>query len=102
MPKAIVPTKELTVDPHTAALFRLAAVTQYLYDTTGGDNFSSEQFHRSPLPEMATEKVREAQRLLHEAVKDGQRVRRVCIGGELTLTENWKPEFASQNPGGGE
>ena len=76
----------LTEDRHQQALYRLAAVTQYLYDTMNGDE-DSDRSTPDPLPLMAMESVREAQRLLDKAIKDGQRTRRECLGGHLELVE---------------
>lgn len=91
--RAIVPRDELQADRHQAALQRLAAAAQYLYDTMGGDHRSSEPTARSPLPLLATESVRDAQRAIDKAIKDGQRTRRSCLGGELVLVERWRPEY---------
>jgi len=85
----IVPTKELGGYAHQVALWRLAAVDQYLYDTMAGD---AESERPEPLPLLAMEKVREAQAAIHQAIKNGQRTRRTCLGGEMKLAERWKPE----------
>lgn len=85
--RAIIPTKELGADPHQVALWRLAAVYQYIYDTMHGDSGSD---RGSPLPILATESLRQAQRLIDQAINDGQRTRRSCIGGELVLVERWR------------
>jgi hypothetical protein len=73
----------LTQDKHQEALYRLAAVTQYLYDTMG----DADSDRPDPLPLMAMEPLREAQRLLDLAIKHGQRTRRRCLGGDLRLIE---------------
>jgi hypothetical protein len=52
---------KLTDDQHQQALYRLAAVGQYLYDTMAGD--------------------------ADLAIKHGQRTRRRCLGGQLDLVE---------------
>lgn len=75
---------KLTEDPHQQALYRLAAVGQYLYDTMAGDEDSDRP---EPLPLMAMECVREAQRQIDKAIKNGQRTRRECLGGHLELVE---------------
>ena len=78
---------EDTTGPET--LFRLAAVSQYLYDTMNGDHLSKHHDSRKdPLPPLAMESVREAQRLLLQAVKDGQREHRVFVGGQIKLSES--------------
>lgn len=77
---------KLTEDRHQQALYRLAAVTQYLYDTMNGDD-ESDRDTPDPLPLLSMEKVREAQRLLDAAIKQGQRTRRECLGGHLQLVE---------------
>jgi hypothetical protein len=74
----------LTEDPHQQALYRLAAVAQYLYDTMAGDVDSDRP---EPMPQMAMECVREAQRQIDLAIKHGQRTRRTCLGGDLELVE---------------
>lgn len=84
----IRPSAELG-DRHQVALWRLAAVAQYLYDTMAGDGDSD---RGSPLPSLATESLREAQRLIDVAIKDGQRTRRSCIAGQVELCEMWKDE----------
>jgi len=71
----------LTDDKHQQSLYRLAAVGQYLYDSFGSDE------NRGGLPLLALEKVREAQDAIDEAIKQGQRTRRRCIGGEIKLVE---------------
>lgn len=76
----------LTEDRHQQALYRLAAVGQYLYDTMNG-NERSDRDAPDPLPAMAMEKVREAQMAINLAIKHGQRARRQCIGGQLELVE---------------
>lgn len=80
------PYVTLTEDRHQQALYRLAAVGQYLYDTMNGDA-ESDRDTPDPLPQLAMEQVREAQRLIDLAIKHGQRTRRRCIGGELRLVE---------------
>lgn len=77
---------KLTEDRHQQALYRLAAVGQYLYDTMNGDA-ESDRDTPDPLPLMSMEKVREVQRLIDEAIKHGQRTRRECLGGQLVLQE---------------
>ena len=74
----------LTDDHHQQALYRLAAVGQYLYDTMAGDEDSDRP---EPLPQMAMECVRVAQRQIDLAIKHGQRTRRECLGGHLRLVE---------------
>lgn len=74
----------LTEDNHQQALYRLAAVGQYLYDTMAGNEDSDRP---EPLPQMAMECVREAQRQIDQAIKHGQRTRRRCLGGDLKLVE---------------
>lgn len=74
---------KLTEDRHQQALYRLAAVGQYLYDTMG-DRGSDRP---APLPLMAMEPLWEAQRLIDLAIKHGQRTRRDCLGGQLELVE---------------
>jgi hypothetical protein len=74
----------LTEDQHQQALYRLAAIDQYLYDTMAGDEDSDRP---EPLPLMAMECVREAQRQILAAIKHGQRTRRECLGGHLKLVE---------------
>jgi hypothetical protein len=74
----------LTEDKHQQALYRLAAVDQYLYDTMAGDEDSDRP---EPLPLLSMECVREAQRQIMLAIKHGQRTRRECLGGHLVLTE---------------
>jgi hypothetical protein len=76
----------LTEDRHQQALYRLAAVGQYLYDTMNGDQ-ESDRETPDPLPLMAMECVREAQRQIDLAIKHGQRSRRRCLGGDLRLVE---------------
>jgi hypothetical protein len=75
---------KLTDDQHQQALYRLAAVGQYLYDTMAGDADSDRP---EPMPAMAMEHVREAQRQIDLAIKHGQRTRRRCLGGQLDLVE---------------
>jgi hypothetical protein len=74
----------LTEDKHQQALYRLAAVGQYLYDVMAGNADSDRP---EPLPLMAMECVREAQRQIDLAIKHGQRTRRGCLGGHLVLVE---------------
>jgi hypothetical protein len=74
----------ITEDKHQQALYRLAAVGQYLYDTMAGDADSD---RAEPMPAMAMECVREAQRHIDLAIKHGQRTRRECLGGHLELVE---------------
>lgn len=74
----------LTDDKHQQALYRLAAIDQYLYDTMAGDEDSDRP---EPLPLMAMECVREAQRQIQAAIKHGQRTRPECLGGHLELVE---------------
>jgi hypothetical protein len=74
----------LTEDKHQQALYRLAAVGQYLYDTMAGDEDSDRP---EPMPAMAMECVRKAQRQIDLAIKHGQRTRRRCLGGDLKLVE---------------
>lgn len=76
----------LTEDRHQQALYRLAAVAQYLYDTMNGDA-ESDRPTPDPLPQMAMEPLREAQRQIDLAIKEGQRTRRKCLGGHLDLVE---------------
>lgn len=78
------PYVTLTKDAHQQALYRLAAIDQYLYDTMAGDEESDRP---EPLPAMAMECVREAQRQILLAIKHGQRTRRRCLGGHLELVE---------------
>jgi hypothetical protein len=85
----IVPTADVDTDRHKVALWRLAAVAQYLYDTMNGDA-ESDRNRPDPLPPYAMEKVRDAQAAIDEAIGRGQRTRRVTIGGELDLNEDWK------------
>ena len=70
-----------TDDAHQQSLYRLAAVSQYLYDCFGNNT------NRGELPLLALEQVRKAQDAIDEAIKQGQRVRRRCLGGELDLIE---------------
>lgn len=77
------PDHPAKADPHQLALYRLVAVAQYLYDTTG----DADSDRPSPLPGLATEHLRKAQAEIDEAIKQGQRTRRRCIGGELVLRE---------------
>lgn len=79
----------LTDDRHQQALYRLAAVGQYLYDTMNGDA-DSDRDTPDPLPLIAMESVREVQRLIDKAIKDGQRTRRMCLDGHLELVERAK------------
>jgi hypothetical protein len=81
----------LTQDKHQQALYRLAAVGQYLYDTMGGDADSDRP---EPMPALAMECVREAQRQIDLAIRHGQRTRRSCLGGDLRLIE-WPYTAAS-------
>ena len=85
---------DLTEDRHQQALYRLSAAAQYLYDTMNGDHRSSETGVRppDPLPQMAMERVREAQIAIEDAIKHGQRTRRRCLGGELELHERPGPQ----------
>lgn len=76
----------LTDDRHQQALYRLAAVAQYLYDTMNGDAESDRDIP-DPLPVISMEQVREAQRVIDLAIKHGQRTRRECLGGQLVLCE---------------
>lgn len=78
----------LTEDRRQQALYRLAAVGQYLYDTMAGDADSDRP---EPMPAMAMECVREAQRQIDLAIKLGQRTRRECLGGHLELVERRGP-----------
>ncbi len=80
----------LTEDKHQQALYRLAAVGQYLYDTMAGDADSDRP---EPMPAMAMEHVREAQRQIDLAIKHGQRTRRECLGGEIELVERPGPQW---------
>jgi hypothetical protein len=82
----------LTEDKHQQALYRLAAVGQYLYDTMAGDADSDRS---EPMPAMAMECVREAQRQIDLAIKHGQRTRRRCLGGDLKLVERPYNEVAT-------
>lgn len=86
---AIVPTAQVHDDRHQVALWRLSAVEQYLYDVMNGDE-ESDRDHPDPMPALAMESVRDAQRAIREAIRVGQRARRKCIGGELELREDWK------------
>jgi hypothetical protein len=88
---------ELTEDRHQQALYRLAAVNQYLYDTMGGDERSDQS--RAPMPKLAMEPLREAQSLIELAIKNGQRTRRKCLGGDLVLIE-WA-RYVDPEPGEG-
>jgi hypothetical protein len=81
---------KLTEDRHQQALYRLAAVAQYLYDTMNGDA-DSDRDVPDPLPLMSMEQVREAQRLIDLAIKHGQRTRRECLGGHIELVERPGP-----------
>lgn len=74
----------LTDDPHQQALYRLAALGQYLFDTMGS---GPESDRPRPMPVIAMEHVWEAQRQIDLAIKQGQRTRRRCLGGELELVE---------------
>lgn len=76
-------------DPHQRALFRLAAVEQYLYDTMNGDSESNRD-SPDPLPTLAMEPVREAQRQIALAIKHGQRTHRECIASQIVLSEEWR------------
>ena len=76
----------LTEDKHQQALYRLAAVEQYLYDVMNGDE-ESDRDTPDPLPLLSMECVREAQRQIMAAIKHGQRTRRECLGGHLELVE---------------
>lgn len=86
IPMSAADLVKLTEDRHQQALYRLAAVQQYLYDTMNGDH-DSDRNTPDPLPAMAMDHVREIQRLLFHAIKDGQRTRRECLGGHLELVE---------------
>lgn len=79
----------ITADKHQQALYRLAAIGQYLYDTMAGDEDSDRS---EPMPAMAMECVREAQRQIDLALKHGQRTRRECLGGHLKLVEMLGPQ----------
>jgi hypothetical protein len=86
---------QATDDKHQRALYRLAALAQYLYDTMAGD---AESDRPEPMPQMAMECVREAQRQIDLAIKHGQRTRRECLGGHLELVEqlgDWVNESAA-------
>lgn len=85
---AIVPTAQIHDDRHQVALWRLAAVEQYLYDTMNGDH-ESDRMTPDPMPKLAIEQVREAQQCIRRAIREGQRTRRSCIGGEMELAERW-------------
>lgn len=76
----------LTEDRHQQALYRLAAVEQYLYDTMNGDE-ESDRDRPDPLPSLSMEHVRAAQVAIHAAIKVGQRTRRECLGGQIELSE---------------
>lgn len=93
---------KITEDRHQQALYRLAAVAQYLYDTMNGDADSGRDVP-DPLPLLSMERVREAQRLIDLAIKHGQRTRRQCLGGHLELVERPGPwEAPDDEPGGNE
>jgi hypothetical protein len=81
----------LSEDRHQQALYRLAAVGQYLYDTMNGDA-DSDRDTPDPLPLLAMEQVREVQRLIDLAIKHGQITRRRCLGGDLELIERLPPK----------
>lgn len=87
---------KIAEDRHQQALYRLAAVAQYLYDTMNGDA-DSDRATPDPLPLLAMEQVREAQRLIDLAIKHGQRTRRECLGGHLELVERVGP-WVEANP----
>jgi len=76
----------LTEDRAQQAIFRLAAVDQYLYDVMNGDD-ESDRDRPDPLPSLPMDHVREAQRQIRDALKYAQRTRRRCVGGELELVE---------------
>lgn len=80
----------LTEDRHQQALYRLAAVSQYLYDTMNG-NADSDRPEPDPLPWLSMEKVREAQVAIDAAIKNGQRTRRICLAGQIELIEQQPP-----------
>lgn len=90
----------LTEDRHQQALYRLAAVAQYLYDTMNGDE-ESDRAIPDPLPPLAMEPLRGAQNLIDLAIKYGQRTRRECLGGELKLVERPGPQVESVEPARG-
>lgn len=71
-------------DAHQLALYRLHAVSQYLYDTMA----DADSDRPSPLPGLATEHLRNAQVEIDEAIKQGQRTRRECLAGQLELSES--------------
>lgn len=81
----------LSDDRHQQALYRLSALGQYLYDTMNGDE-DSDRDTPDPLPLLSMECVREAQRQIDRAIKNGQRTRRRCLGGELELIERPGPQ----------
>jgi hypothetical protein len=83
--RAIVPTRELGGDRHLVGLWRLSAVSQYLYDTMAGGTSIAD----GPLPLMAMEKVREAQEAIDDAIRLGRRARPAVLGGEMQLVEDW-------------
>lgn len=95
MAEPLPPYIRLTDDRHQQALWRLSAVSQYLYDTMNGDS-DSDRDRSDPLPLIAMEKVRDIQALLDEAIKQGQRTRRSCIGGEIVLAEQPGPQAPEQ------
>ncbi len=78
-------------DRHQIALYRLAAIDQYLYDVMNGDRESSRE-EPDPLPLMSMECVRDVQDLIQKAIKNGQRTRRRCLGGEMKLSEDWQDD----------
>lgn len=80
----------LTEDRHQQALYRLAAVAQYLYDTMNGSP-RSDRTADDPLPALSMERVREAQDAIDAAIKNGQRTRRTCLAGQLELIEREPP-----------
>lgn len=98
---AIVPTSELPFARHEAAMRRLAAVGQYLYDTMNGDgDSSSDERPSDPLPELAMEHIRQAQELLYKALGAGRRACRADVDG-LVLVERWSAASPSVGKEGG-
>lgn len=85
----------ITEDRHQEALYRLALVQQYLYDTMNGGGQRTGRGTPDPLPVLSMDQVREVQRLIDLAIKYGQRTRRECLGGHLELDERRGP---SANP----
>ncbi len=81
---------QLDVDKHQQALWRLAAVSQYLYDTMAGDSKSDRP---EPLPGLAMDAVRQAQACLDRALMYGARTRprKECSGGQIELVERVGP-----------